>query len=229
MLFFQVCVECAAHLKVPLRPALSAGVPVGTSRISTPSCPICRSTCGGAIVIPRVGRTTLPYCRIWSTRPLTESMGIAKPTPEEAPLPAQIQQAVAQFGGQRLCRRQVIAQATGFEPACRVCYCSVDAHQSTAAVKQDPARITWQHQPNRSTGISGCSSKIRRGGSPPNMHTRIDSSIRLNDVFDRNAPVPGSLQLAANAAHDSLHDPRLTGLHFAGCILFDRYSTWVNV
>lgn len=42
------------------------------------------------MVTPRVGLTTLPYVRIWSTSPLTESMGIANPTPEEAPLPANV-------------------------------------------------------------------------------------------------------------------------------------------
>ena len=61
------------------------------------------------------------------------------------------------------------------------------------------------------------------------MHTRIDSSIRLDDVLDRNAPVPRSLQLAANAAHDSLRDPQLMRLHFTNCILFGTDSTWVKV
>ena len=61
------------------------------------------------------------------------------------------------------------------------------------------------------------------------MHTWINSSVRLNDVLDRNAPVPRSLKLAANTAHDSLHDPQITGLHFLDCILFGRDNTWVSV
>lgn len=40
------------------------------------------------MVMPKMGRTTLPYCRICSTRPRLLSMGIAKPTPLFAPLPA---------------------------------------------------------------------------------------------------------------------------------------------
>lgn len=38
-----------------------------------------RHTCGGASVTPRVGLTTLPYCRIWLTIPFTVSTGTAIP------------------------------------------------------------------------------------------------------------------------------------------------------
>ena len=77
-----------SHLKVPLMPARSAGPPEGTSSTRTPSIPICRTVCGGAMVMPRIGRTTFPYFSTCSTSPLAVSMGMAKPTPDEAPFPA---------------------------------------------------------------------------------------------------------------------------------------------
>lgn len=45
------------------------------------------STCSGAMVMPRLGRSTRPCTRICSIRPFTLSMGMAKPTPEEPPRP----------------------------------------------------------------------------------------------------------------------------------------------
>ena len=72
-------------------PAWLAGLPEGASSTKTPSSPSCLTVCGGAIVMPSTGRMTLPNLSIWSTRPLTESTGMAKPTPEDAPLPAQKQ------------------------------------------------------------------------------------------------------------------------------------------
>lgn len=74
-------------LDVPLRPAMSAGLPEGMSRMRIPSRFSCRIVCGGAIVMPKTGRTTLPNLRICSTRPVTVSMGMANPTPDEAPRP----------------------------------------------------------------------------------------------------------------------------------------------
>lgn len=70
-------------------PAWLAGLPDGASKTRTPSSPSCLTVCGGAIVMPKTGRMTRPNLSIWSTRPLTESTGIAKPTPDDAPRPEQ--------------------------------------------------------------------------------------------------------------------------------------------
>lgn len=78
-----------AYLKVPLMPAWLAGLPVGASSTRMPSSPSCLTVCGGAMVMPSTGRMTLPNLSICSTRPLTESTGMANPTPEDAPRPAQ--------------------------------------------------------------------------------------------------------------------------------------------
>ena len=78
---------CLACLIVPLMPAWLAGLPEGASSTKMPSSPSCRTVWGGAIVMPRTGRMTLPNLRICSTKPLTESTGMAKPTPDDEPLP----------------------------------------------------------------------------------------------------------------------------------------------
>ena len=53
------------------------------------------------MVMPRIGRTTLPYFSTCSTSPLAVSIGMAKPTPDEAPLPAhRDEQIVALFNSQ---------------------------------------------------------------------------------------------------------------------------------
>mmetsp|Transcript_1360 Transcript_1360/g.3715 ORF Transcript_1360/g.3715 Transcript_1360/m.3715 type:complete len:263 (+) Transcript_1360:542-1330(+) len=70
---------------VPCTPALAAGPPSRALRTMIPLTPSVSTACSGAKEMPRMGRTTRPYCRMLPTLLLMVSDGMANPMPELEP------------------------------------------------------------------------------------------------------------------------------------------------